>query len=171
MGMKIKSILLGLFMFWSLAAPLAHGQGVSATVVHNKATVWLNSFVNVDVTVYFTCDAMENDARNLLKKLGAANITAHCWGGASPERPTISPTLNLEFDSLRSTSGDNGQPTMSAIWANVVLKNSSDCEVTRQLFTGVEKYFEIQNLIGVKSCWHPSDSYKYTFSTLAQTME
>jgi hypothetical protein len=139
-----------------------------AKVVSNSYSFTLNSNWDFGGKVYYSCDSVEGTATDMLKKMGARNVSVDCSGGmdaTNPGWPPMDAYLSVKYDSVKAASGNDGQ-TVQADYASVVLRDYQNCFMANQLFKKFSPTFDIKDLTGLRSCMEPESNYKYSFDVL-----
>jgi hypothetical protein len=167
---SLSSLLSLTFCFLPQAQAVIKTKSVSAIKTQTTATIFIQSQVNPGTTVLYSCDGLESTAQNLLKKLGATNISTDCSGeGGASDRPSFSPTLILNFTVPRLPGPGISGPALTAHWQNVTLSGFDDCEAVRQIVSGFKDQLSVQNFQGSLddgACFGTDSPYHYSLEVL-----
>lgn len=140
-------------------------EPIRALKVLGHAEFIMNSYEEPGVTVYYSCSALIDRTKDLLKSLGATNVSVNCYGDNGWDRPSLSPTVDAKFASARLPSDKLRGVETTATWENVTLRGSQDCAEVRQLLTALAPSLELQGL-KAERCFRTDSPYRYDLSVL-----
>jgi hypothetical protein len=159
-GLSLLSLVLLVFAGQaSLAIP--------ARTVSNHYSFTLTSNWDFGGHVYYSCDSVEDAAKDMLQRMGARNVQTHCTGGIDQGHtmPPMEAYLTVSYDSLKATSAGDSQAVQGEYTA-VELRGFDNCFLAQQLFKKFLPTFDTKDVSPARHCANPGSNYLYRLSVL-----
>ena len=147
-----------------LSSMAAHA-GMKAQYVAHQADFTISAIgAGPGETVYYTCDSVVAATKDILKSIGAKNISVDCNGGLDYPLPASDAFVSANFDSLVPAAG-NAPTAIDASFNGVTLSGSDNCYLVSSILSAVSSDFTIASLAG-NSCFNANDAYSIRLSVL-----
>lgn len=115
--------------------------------------------------VFYNCDSVENKVEDLLKEMGAKNISVRCSGGLDRfGRFSTSARVRTSFDVLSYEAPNDGTLFSTQ---TVEVRERGNCHLYNSSFKALSKSFEMSD-ISTRSCFRPSDRTRISFKVLKE---
>lgn len=110
---------------------------------------------------YYSCDALEDLTKSMLKKMGASDIRVSCSGGLDGGQYFGSPSVRASFvHPVRANEGARAQ------YKSVTLKDSDNCHAAQEIFSAIRVKLDLASVSGDRPFCEPRQSYKIQVQAL-----